>query len=259
MSHEKRGVGLWNWDGANHALETLGATHGSWFYTWKPHADGVTPPRGVEFVPMIWGRQNLNESDLEHARRSPSRFLLTFNEPNIVSQANMTVQEALDAWPSLQRLGKQLGSPAIQSGVHPTHPRSWLARFMKGAKERGFRVDFVCVHHYIADWKHADQAVEELRTFLVEVYQRYQKPIWLTEFGMIRWLSHRMGEYPSTKRQAEFAHKVQPMLRSLGFVHRYAWFSASRYGAGRGENTHLFRADGTPTPVGTAYFHSSLH
>src|SRR5262249_35947653 len=82
---------------------------------------------------------------LELAKKSGS-VLLGFNEPDHPQQANMTVQQALELWPHLTATGMRVGSPA--TAADPSLSGSWLEKFMDGAKARGYRVDFVCVHWY---------------------------------------------------------------------------------------------------------------
>ena len=50
----------------------------------------LTIPAGVEFVPMIWAGKYLTSSNLATAKSSGTT-LLTFNEPDIADQADMTV------------------------------------------------------------------------------------------------------------------------------------------------------------------------
>ena len=58
----------------------------------------------------------------------------------------MTVEQALELWPSLEALGVRLGSPC------PANPANycggWLEQFMEGCREQGYRVDFIAVHCY---------------------------------------------------------------------------------------------------------------
>jgi hypothetical protein len=96
-------------------------------------------PADVEFVPMIWGKDNVTPATLAKAKREGD-VLLGFNEPDMDGQANMSVEDALAAWPKLQDTGRRLGSPAVAYGGDTAG--GWLDRFMKGAKAKGLRVDF---------------------------------------------------------------------------------------------------------------------
>ncbi|HEU4342092.1 MAG TPA: glycoside hydrolase family protein [Candidatus Binatia bacterium] len=239
----KKGVGAWYFPHVDRAISELNV---SWYYTWQPHSMPITQPRDVEFVPMIWDETFVESKHLELARKGGS-VLLGFNEPDRRDQANMTVQQALDLWPRLVATGMRLGSPA--TAANPSYPGSWLEQFMDGAKARGYRIDFMCVHWYGRKFD-IDEAVNRLKNFLLTVHRKFRLPIWLTEFSLIRWSNPPM--YPTWEQQAKFASKSIAMLETLPFVERYAWFSLrqSRDGSDR---TSLYYRDGNLTPVGVAY------
>ena len=119
-------------------------------------------------------------------------MLLGFNEPDLASQSNMSVAQALALWPRLMATGMSLGSPAVASGA--ATPGGWLDQFMAGAKARGYRVDFITVHWYGGDFR-AGPAAQELESYLQAVYARYHLPVWLTEFALTSysggWLRSR--------------------------------------------------------------------
>ncbi|MCP2257219.1 Glycosyl hydrolase catalytic core [Streptoalloteichus tenebrarius] len=214
----KKGVSAANVAGVNAALADVRA---GWFYTWTSHTRGITAPSGVEFVPMIWGPSSVTDTDLNRAKASGTT-LLGFNEPDLASQANISVERALDLWPRLQATGMRLGAPAVASGG--ARPGGWLDRFMSGAAARGYRVDFIPLHWYGRDFSGA--AVGHLRSYLQAVYDRYRKPIWLTEYGLIDF-SGPTPRYPSEREQVDFVRNSTAMLRSLPFVERFAWFTLS--------------------------------
>ena len=209
----KKGIGLWEGKGVGTGLKNLEVT---WFYNWS-----VTPPATVhsrgEFVPMVWGEKSVNANDLEKAKKN-GRVLLGFNEPDHKEQANMTVEQALALWPKLQATGMRLGSPASASGAEKAD--SWFGQFMKGVKEKGYRVDFICVHNYQTNFTDPKAAAEKLKQFLQKVHERYPQPVWLTEFALADWKT------PATPEQQQtYMKEVLPMLEKLPFVERYAWFA----------------------------------
>ncbi|HEY1486513.1 MAG TPA: sigma-70 family RNA polymerase sigma factor, partial [Micromonosporaceae bacterium] len=131
----RKGVSAWSFTGVDKALKRSGA---SWYYTWSTGHSGITTPRGVQFVPMIWGPGSVTTSALAQAK-AVGGDLLGFNEPDLGSQSNMTVAQALDLWPQLEATGMTLGSPAVASGGATAG--GWLDQFMTGAAKRGYRVD----------------------------------------------------------------------------------------------------------------------
>src|SRR5262245_40794274 len=74
----KKGVGVWYFPSVNRAVVDANV---SWYYTWEPHTMRISPPPGVEFVPMIWSEKHVKSKDLELAKQSGS-VLLGFNEPD---------------------------------------------------------------------------------------------------------------------------------------------------------------------------------
>ncbi|RCG20453.1 hypothetical protein DQ392_10170 [Streptomyces reniochalinae] len=213
-----RGVALNPVDGAAQALDDSNA---SWFHNWTSSSAGVAKPKGVEYVPTIWGAGSVTDAELDKAKKE-GKNLLTFNEPDLPQQADMTPEQALDLWPRLEKTGLNLGAPAV--AVNADKPGSWLDRFMKGAQERGLRVDFIPVHWYGSDF--GPDAANQLAGYLKRVHDRYKKPVWLTEYALIDFTKDA-PRYPSQEEQDAFITSSTKMLEGLDFVKRYAWFALS--------------------------------
>lgn len=237
----KKGVGAWYFNGASQALADSGA---SWYYTWSYNHSGISTPAGAQFVPMIWGAADVTSADLSQAEQY-GNVLLGFNEPDNSSQSNMTVAQALNLWPRLMATGMTLGSPAV--ALNAATPGSWLDQFMSGVKARGYRVNFIAVHWYGSSFATAT-AVAQLKSYLQAIHNRYQLPIWLTEFALANWDS---GTFPTNTQQAAFLSAALPMLEGLSFVQEYAWFALPTYSAYG--NTGLFNPGPVVTTVGKAY------
>jgi RNA polymerase sigma factor (sigma-70 family) len=236
-----KGVSAWNFPGVTKALAQSGA---SWYYTWSA-APAVTAPAGVSFVPMIWGAADVTSATLAQVR-GEGHILLGFNEPDMSSQANMTVASALSLWPKLMATGMTLGSPAVADDA--ATPGGWLDRFMTGARARGYRVNFITVHWYGADFATA-AAVSQLRGYLQAIYARYHLPIWLTEFGLENFGGS--PAFPTATQQAAFLTAATTMLGRLGYIQRYAWFALP---VSSGDGTlGLFSSGPVVTPVGRAF------
>ncbi|HET9167915.1 MAG TPA: sigma-70 family RNA polymerase sigma factor [Actinospica sp.] len=241
---DRKGVGAWSFSGADQALAESGA---SWYYTWSTSDQGISASH-VGFVPMIWGSSSVTSSALAQAKSSTScACVLGFNEPDMSAQSNMTPSQALGLWPQLMNTGLELGSPAVANGA--ANAGGWLDQFMSGARQRGYRVNFITLHWYGSNFD-TSSAVGELRTYIEDVYARYHLPIWLTEFALISFGSGG-AQYPSETRQAAFLTAATSMLDGLPYVQRYAWFGL---GATSGlPSTGLFQPGPVITPVGTAY------
>ncbi len=240
-SSSKKGATVWPASGLATALKDVRA---SWYYNWST---GPTSGAGTSaaFVPMIWGEKSVTDAELARAKKN-GNVLLGFNEPDFGSQANMSVERALELWPRLQATGMRLGSPAVAVGGD--RAGGWLDRFLSGARSRGYRVDFITLHWYGSDFSSA--AVGHLKNYLQAVYQRYRLPIWVTEYALIKWGSGG-AVYPSDAQQAAFVTGSTKMMQSLSYVERYAWFALPWPTEGH-QGTALYRGT-TPTAAGRAY------
>ncbi|HUI91481.1 MAG TPA: glycoside hydrolase family protein [Chitinivibrionales bacterium] len=242
----KKGIAAAKYGPANLALADA-----SWYYDWgsSPHSGSV--PAGyqpMEFVPMLWGTNFVTDQAVSALTTGKNNgtyhYLLGFNEPDLGSQANMTVAQAISLWPKLISTGLILGSPA------PSSPGTWLDDFMSQAAANNYRVDFICLHYYAPP--NAANAVSALKTFLTNAYNKYQKPIWLTEFGApdcktLGWCGSNAAAL--TQAQVDtFVPQVIAMLEDLSFVQRYAWFvDASQAGF---ELSALFTSAGALSQTG---------
>ena len=195
---------------------------------------------------MIWGASDVTTATLDQVK-SEGDVLLGFNEPDLGSQANMTVKQALDLWPKLMATGMTLGSPAVASGA--ATPGGWLDQFMAGAKARGYRVNFITVHWYGGDFS-TGPAVQQLESYLQAIYDRYHLPIWITEFALTSYAGPT-PTFPTEAQQAAFLTAAAAMLDGLPYVQRYAWF-ALPVSAGSG-TTGLFNPGPAVTDVGRAF------
>ncbi|WP_248959808.1 sigma-70 family RNA polymerase sigma factor [Sphaerisporangium perillae] len=238
----RKGVGAWKAAGVSTALAKSGA---SWYYTWSTRDEGISAPR-AKFVPMVWGATSVTAAKLAEARRA-GPYLLGFNEPDMPAQANVTVEKALELWPKLMATGRVLGSPSVAFGADT--PGGWFDRFMSGAAERGYRVDFVALHWYGAEFQ-TQAAVDQLKSYIQRVYKRYHKPIWLTEYALIDFSSGK-SRYATDAQQAAFLTASTQMLATLPYVRRYAWFGISA--SGPKPNSGLFHENGRPTRTGRAF------
>lgn len=247
-THAKRGIASARYLSSDPAkLARLGAR---WSYDWS-----ATPPpheRGLQWVPMVWGSGSVTASSiatLTSAKRSGrARYLLGFNEPDNGDESNMAPSQAAALWPKLEKTGLRLGSPA------PAVPSDgWLAKFMTIARRRHLSVNFIALHYY-QDFTNPD-AVQQLRDQLIAIHREFHKPIWITEIGTMNiaaWGSPMLHR-PSDAAAINYMRKLFPMLDSLPFVQRYAWFtdncwndSGCRYGS-------LFNGSGHVTSVGRTF------
>ncbi|WP_436527587.1 sigma-70 family RNA polymerase sigma factor [Actinoplanes sp. HUAS TT8] len=237
----KKGVGVWKFTGSKAALKDVGA---GWYYDWASQNNDIPGPTGVEFVPMIWGKQNVTSATLKEAK-SEGKVLLGFNEPDMGGQANMSVEDALAAWPQLEATGMRLVSPAVAYGGDTAG--GWLDRFMTGAKSKGYRVDAIALHWYGSDFSAA--SVNQFLGYVDAVHKRYGKPIWITEFGLMNFSG--TPKYPTDAQKVTFIKGTTAGLEKRSFVERYAWFGLPA--VGDSVDFGLYKDGDSPTEAGKAY------
>ena len=185
----------------------------TWWYAWGGSGKGT---EGYEFVPMAKGnRQPVGSSELSQVSDSTAKCLLGFNEPERTSQGNLTVAQAIEAWPLLVKFAEEkklrLGSPSVSSDGGGG---AWMREFMEQAQRKKLRIDFVTAHWY----RSADAgAVED---WLKELNANYKRPVWVTEFN---------GMYSSADEagQVQFLKGALRALERQRFVERYAYFNPS--------------------------------
>lgn len=217
-----------------------------WFYTWGgDEPAGV--PKGVEFVPMAWGyygnKGNGQVKWLAKMAAQPGvRHFLGFNEPDGKSQADLSVESALEGWQYMNQLSVPLGSPAA---VHADG--DWMQKFMQGVDQKHYHVDFITIHWY------GDCNAQGFLGYLAHVHEMYHRPLWITEFSPGDWSAGpgHPNRY-TTQQVAGFMKAVLPAMNKLDYVQRYAWYSAGTDDPALGKGA-LFNKDGSLTELGRIY------
>jgi Glycosyl hydrolase catalytic core len=77
----------------------------SWWYNWSPNPNSSVPANyasqyAMDFYPMLWNG-NFNATNVvAFLKANPGiQYMLVLNEPNLVSQSNMTPQQGAKLWP----------------------------------------------------------------------------------------------------------------------------------------------------------------
>jgi hypothetical protein len=210
--------------------------HSAWNYNWNNNGQSTLD---MEYVPI---RQTQYWPDFAttNNKKKVTHFL-GFNEPNTSSQSNMTVNQAIAAWPGLLQSGLRVGSPAPTDGG-----ANWLYQFMDKADSAGYRVDFVAVHFY-----RGCQTPRQFYDFLKATYDRTKRPIWITEWNNgANWTTSSGCPKPTYADQAAKIQAFITMLDTARIVERYSlyqWVEDTR---------KMFVNDGDPTsitPAGIVY------
>jgi hypothetical protein len=200
---------------------TADTYNSSWYYNW-----GLTAPHseGIEFVPMSWsgGDSRTSLEVMEEAGQNMSfNHLLAFNEPDNEGQSNMTVAEALEAYPKLLASGLRLGAPGVENVQYSAtsdsfNDSAWIQEFMDGCVELGYRVDFIPAHDYVRRSK--STFIERFKA----LHDRYNLPVWVTEYN---YGNPNMGSANLTVEQGYANIKgLTEALEEADFIERYNWY-----------------------------------
>lgn len=193
----------------------------SWDYNWgnTPSNDAAMwfDANEMDFCPMCWnGNYSTDKIRAFVAAHPNTKYLLAFNEPNLTDQANMTPSKAAELWPPVVDLAKELNlklvSPAMNYGTLAGYsdPIKWLDEFFAQPGVSINDIDAIAIHCYMS----SPSAVQGY----VEKFEKYNKPIWMTEF--CAW-----DPVPgSVTTQMDYMCAVLNYLEANPKVERYAWF-----------------------------------
>ena len=223
----------------------------SWWYNWYHQPDAgvfsAYQSLGMEFVPMAWNGA-FNETAMRaYLDGHPDvKYLLGFNEPNFVSQANMTPAQAAAIWPTLESIAQdydlKLVAPAVNycdvcvdipGTTNDNDPTAWLDAFFDACT--GCQVDYIAIHWYAC-------TVGALEWY-VGLFDKYELPVWITEIAC--WEGT-----PTLNDQIGYLIGAVDFMEQDPRVFRYAWFSGRSNGP---YNSLLAAQSGVLTPLGELY------
>ena len=209
-------------------------TGSDWWYNW--YVDPGCDAPG--YVPMVSGRGKQDQGDIQwqvdRVYSNGYRTMLGFNEPNQPDQSPMTVQKALDLWPTLtSHSDVVVASPAVSGG---NGGDEWLTEFMKGVEDRKLRVDIMAAHFY--GWSAGSCTAVNLESYLNQIKSVANgRPIWVTEFGC---LNESKPDEPTVR---QFYQDAVEVMGRMG-IERWAWYTPEKYHAlvDNGQLTELGKA-----------------
>ncbi|KJA27610.1 glycoside hydrolase family 128 protein [Hypholoma sublateritium FD-334 SS-4] len=233
-------------NGATASLKQFeGTGRVTWYYTWSAYPID----NNIEFVPMFWGKTSVsvwtNTAKQVLATMSPIvTAVLGMNEPELASQANLTVQEGVDLWKTyiepLRASGYRLGSPGPSSSPAG---KVWLQDFIKACNGE-CTIDFISTHWYGTNTTLFQQHVEDY-------YNTFQKPLWITEWACQDYVN--VTHVCSADEISAFMNVTQAYLDSVSYVERYAWFGAQKNLSIVDSNNAIMDDDGIIDQLGKQY------
>ena len=256
----KRGLGY-----GHHSASDLQALSAgvSWWYNWSEAPESTVSSNytqyGFDFVPMAWNG-SFNETKMRSflAANPQVKYLLAFNEPNFIDQANMTPSQAVAQWHRLESIATdynlKIVGPAVnfcgncvtENGIHYTDPVKYLDDFFAACT--GCRVDYIAIHSYM-------NTVSAFSWYL-NLFKKYNKPIWVTEYA--GW--EQNGNINNVNAQINYMIGATDIMEADTSVFRYAWFiGRTNSGSSAYPYIDLLAQSGTLTPLGQAYVAMPVH
>lgn len=209
----------------------------NWAYNWGLTTSAM--PTDTLYNPMQWGSFNWNATTtaastwkLYSTWRTSGRslHLMGFNEPDKFDQSgksldpesptslsqfdpDRTIGESVRLWPRLMAMDQPLVAPC------PANMTSgWLASFYTQSTNLGYRVDYTANHSYPGP---GGGSADGLIAGLLNGYNTWGRPMWLTEFSFVDWGSNGgWTEEDTYNCLAEFLWRAE----SLSWLHKYALF-----------------------------------
>ncbi|TQW00515.1 hypothetical protein V2A60_001594 [Cordyceps javanica] len=190
-----------------------------WGYNWASSPGDLDS--SINYIPMLWGDLPVHTShwdaDAEAALSKGAKALLSFNEPDMPTQANMAPEAAAAAhakYFSAYKGRAQIGAPAVSNSGQQGQGIQWLKSFVASCNANpDCHFDFCPVH-----WYSEAQYADTLFTHLKDAHEACGKPVWLTEFA----------PFGSDDQISDFMKTNLPKLDSLDYLQAYSYFMVAQ-------------------------------
>ncbi|KAK3371742.1 glycosyl hydrolase catalytic core-domain-containing protein [Lasiosphaeria ovina] len=191
-------------------------TKATWTYNWGQGDDSSV---GLEFVPMLWstskGFPATWPANAAKAISAGSKCVLSFNEPDLASQANLSPADAAAAHIQLMNplSGKvRIGSPAITNSQEAGQGIKWLTAFLAACNGQ-CKIDFTAIHIY-------GVPPNVFLAHILEAHAAAKTNIWITEFGF-------PGSPDEVNASLQTVLKQLETNATFSFVERASFFMVS--------------------------------
>ncbi|RMX75634.1 hypothetical protein D0869_11436 [Hortaea werneckii] len=193
-----------------------GASKVGWAYNWGSSSNGLD--MDVSYVPLLWGTSEdftgAWNDNAQAAIDSGSQYLFSFNEPDMSSQANLSPEDAAEAYKKYMSpfAGKaKMCAPSVTNGGG-SMGLTWLSNFLDACSD--CQIDCVSIHWY--------DSYENTEYFKDHVNNATEiapgKEVFVSEFGTTDG---------SDEQVSEFLQDVMPWMDSKDEVAGYAYFMVS--------------------------------
>lgn len=189
----------------------------SWAYNWGQTSAGLSS--SFEYTPMLWGTSSEFTSTWESAWKSAvssgTKTFLSFNEPDLDTQSNLSPADAAKGYMTYMQPIKaanpsvRLGSPGVTNGANGMGI-DWLVNFQNACGSCD--IDFVAIH-----WYESATQIQYFKDHVTEAHTRTGKNVWVTEFSATG----------SDAQIQSFLEEVLPWMDAQDWIERYGYFMAS--------------------------------
>ncbi len=221
-----------------------------WYYDWQLHPATRGMPSvdpAILFYPMCWGwrparlagtaRANSQKpaskpatddstpEGLMHLKAQNPKVLFGFNEPDHVDQSDLSVEDALKAWPAFQGVAQELVGPSCANPMG-----DWMAKFVPEIERQNLQMDALGFHSYVSP--SVEPFVDKLEAF----HARYKRPVWVTEFAVADWAAKdgkALNRY-SVEQVAEFMQGACAYMDKTPWIRGYFGFDFNVAGDNHG-------------------------
>jgi hypothetical protein len=248
----KKGVGVT----ISPACADVAALRASWYLNWSFAPDGTCGGAAEGgFVPRI-----SNEAAVQHlteaiANAQPSGWLIGFNEPNLVTQANISPERGAQLWKQIEDAAIPAGIKLVSPAPNPDPPGhtpgdpngyTWLMKMVEAYQNQNGgalpHFDAIGWHAY-----HSDPQV--IKSYLAARYEDFRglypnAKVWVLEYN---------GCFVENNPEG-VVREVTSWLEQQPWIERYAWFSNRRSPSFQGDHPCLLIDDNNNlTQVGQIY------
>lgn len=228
-----------------------------WYYNWgyKSFKDLAYKNKkfyDTEFVPMLYGDSIVDISErCTYANKKGYKYILSYNEPDLSNEANVQPTTMVYRWRDTvaNKGSMRVGSPAISTATPIVESTEWWEPFWNGlsASDKS-NMSFIAVHKYYENYN--AQTAYEFLMLLDETYQKYKKPMWITEFAL--WNADK-NNAKSAQNAQEFLKIVCKGLNERSYVERYSWFCPNYRETSASASSLWDYPTGTLTTIGKMY------
>lgn len=232
------------------------ALNAGWYYNWgtksfKETGFENTKFYDLDYVPMFWKDPDEGYTDsFSRFSQQGYKYVLGFNEPDLRLEASIRSDVARRTWMNdyVKKKGNiLLGTPAVS--IFP-HWSDWWTNFWDPIPAFGkSAASFMAVHSYYKYYNGKNTALDYLHQ-IDECYNKYRKPIWITEFAI--WRFDKSDKAGVAKTQ-EFLKIVLKGLNERSYVERFSWFSTDLNSKDASSSSLFDYGTGNLTTLGKMY------